>query len=131
MEAARFNIYYFLTFVTPAVLMLAAGVSRKVVMLFIVAILSVVVTYLLDVKAVDTKWATRIRLARTEEEMEYATADGANLVFTGYVMAPVEAILYTTLWGVVGWKLGARIRRRRLGQGDVAKGAGVDSWLRS
>jgi hypothetical protein len=40
-------------------------------------------------------------------------ADGANLVFTAIFIGPFEAILYTTIWGIigrVGWK---RIETKR------------------
>jgi hypothetical protein len=71
-------------------------------------LLSVSSTYLLSNLAVQTKWRIRNEIAVTDEERVYATADGANLVFTAFFFAPAEAVIYTLGWG---W-IGSRIWRR-------------------
>jgi hypothetical protein len=66
---------------------------------------SLVVTYLLCNAAVQTKWQTRWEVAKTEEEQRYATADRANLAFTAFIIRPFKALLRTTVWGLVGWRV--------------------------
>ena len=68
-------------------------------------IASLACTYELSNLAVQTKWRIRQQIAVTEEEQEYATADGANLVFTAFLFAPVEATVMTGLWFVILLKL--------------------------
>ena len=111
MAAARFNIFWYLSLVAPLVIMLAATYWRRKSVLWLGACVSVVATYLLCNAAVQTKWQTRFEIAKTEEEKNYATTDGANLVFTAFIIGPFESILYTSLWGVVGWRAWPRIRK--------------------
>ena len=113
MEAARFNIYWYLSLLTPLLVMAVATYRRKKSIMWSGAAASLVATYLLCNLAVQAKWETRWRIAQTEEEQRYATADGANLVFTAFIIGPFEAILYTSIWGVVGWRAGGRIARMR------------------
>jgi hypothetical protein len=109
MEAARFNVYWFLALLAPAAIMIAATYTRRILPLLIGVGVSLFVTYNLCYMAVDKKWDTRMKIAQTDAEREYASADGANRVATVLVIAPFEAVLYTSVWGIVGWR-----RRRRL-----------------
>jgi len=70
-------------------------------------------TYTLCNISVREKWGKRFELAKTDEELEYASADGANLVFTAIAIGPFEAILYTSFWSFVGWKLWPRLKIRK------------------
>ena len=63
---------------------------------------SLIVTYLLCVQATEVKWAIRTSTASLESDVEFASTDGANLVFTALVFAPIEAIFFTWLWGKIG-----------------------------
>ncbi len=112
MAAARFNIYWYLSLIVPAAVMLIATYRHKRSTLASGALLSVIAVYLLCNIAVQTKWRARFEMAKTEQEIEYASADGANLAFTALLIAPFEAALYTTFWGVIGWRLWPRIRGR-------------------
>jgi hypothetical protein len=104
MAAARFNVFWFLSFLAPAVIMLLAA-SRKEKRIFIAGvIISLVATYTLSNLAVQEKWQTRFEIAKTKEQLEVATADGANLVFTAILFAPLESVLYTWFWGYIGRK---------------------------
>lgn len=111
MEAARFNVYWYLSFAVPLIVMAVATYRRKKSLLWVGVVASLVATYMLCNLAVQTKWETRWEIAKTKEEREYATADGANLVFTAFVFAPLEALLYTAVWGFVGWRVWGMVHR--------------------
>ena len=108
--AARYNIWWYLSFFTPFGVMILATFWHKKSWLVLGVVLSVVATYSLCNLAVQKKWHDRLELAETDEELSYATRDGANLVFTALVIGPFEAILYTSIWGVVGWRLWPKIK---------------------
>jgi uncharacterized membrane protein YkvI len=108
--SARFNIYWYLSFLAPAIIMLAVTYRQNKKLLVVGVIVSPIATYLLCNLAVQEKWQTRNQLAQTEEEMSYATADGANLVFTAFFIGPFESILYTSLWGMLGWRSWPKIK---------------------
>lgn len=109
MAAARFNFYWYLSFLVPAILMAAATYSHKKAILWPGVLASLVATYLLCNAAVQTKWKTRYEMAQTQAEMDYASNDGANLVFTAMITAPFESVMYTSIWGVVGWRMWPRL----------------------
>lgn len=54
----------------------------------------------------------RFESAKTEQEFEQASADGANLVFTALFFAPFEAIAYTSVWSVIGWRTWRRSKMK-------------------
>ena len=111
MTAARFNEYWFLWLLAPAAIMLAFTYRRRRWELVLGVLLSLAATFALSNLVVSEKWEIRNQIAVTTAEQAYATADGANLVFTLLVFAPLEAIVLTTLWGVLGWRLWPRARR--------------------
>ena len=144
MTVARFNVFWFLSIIVPAAIMLAAARSRRRSVLLPTVVASLLLTYVFCNLSVQTKWSIRSVRAQTAEEMEFAQADGANLVFTAFFIGPFEAVFYTTLWGL----LGRRIWRptgspeperptqvawpRRLGRGALTViGAGVASLVLS
>jgi len=107
MIGARYNLWWYLSIIVPAMVMVIGTFWHKRYILIIAIILSLFATYTLCNIAVREKWKERLELAQTVAELEYATADGANLVFTAIFIGPFEAILYTTIWGIigrVGWK---------------------------
>ena len=105
MDSARLNMYWFLWIATPALIMLSATYvdGRRVIIMAIIT--SLCLTYVLSNLAVIEKWDQRIEEAGTEEQLEAATADGANKVFTLYVFAPIEAAFFTGLWYWVGRRI--------------------------
>jgi|GEM_PF-5946580 len=103
--AARFNLFWYLSLIAPAAIMLTVTYFSRKTLLITGIVLSLLRTYLLCNVSVQQKWKIRNELARTDEEMEYATADGANRVFTAFVIGPFEALLYTSFWGICGWRL--------------------------
>lgn len=105
MIAVRFNLWWYLSLIVPAILMLTATFGRKKHILIVAVIFSLAGTYALCNIAVREKWKTRLEMSKTQQELEYASTDGANLVFTAIAIGPFEAILYTTFWGFLGWKL--------------------------
>jgi uncharacterized membrane protein len=114
MAAARFNVFWFLSFLAPAAIMLLAA-SLKEKRIFVAgAVVSLVATYTLCNLAVQEKWQTRVEIAKTENQLEAATADGANTVFTAYLFAPLEAVLYTWFWGYIGRKAWPVLKKRRI-----------------
>ena len=104
MELARFNIYWFLWLLAPAVIMIASTYWRRISVLVLGIALSLVSTYLLSNMAVAEKWRIRNEVAATEEQLSTATSDGANIVFTRFLFAPVEAVVFTAFWGIIGWR---------------------------
>jgi hypothetical protein len=112
--AARYNLWWYLSLILPAVVMVIGTFWHKRYVLVIAIILSLFTTYALCNISVQEKWKVRLELAQTEEQLEYATADGANLVFTAILIGPLEAVLYTSLWGFIGWKGWPRLRRTEI-----------------
>ena len=112
MLAARFNPYWYLSLAAPAMIMLVATYWHRRVGLIVGILLSLVVTYVLCNVSVQEKWRIRNEIATTDSEREYATADGANISFTALIIGPFEAVAYTSLWGVIGWRLWPRLRRK-------------------
>ena len=108
MELARFNIFWFAWLICPIAIMMYATYKSNRKMLVIGIVCSILLTYLFSNLAVHRKWNIRLNVAKTQNEIEYATADGANKAFTLIFIAPSEAILFTSLWGVIGtywWRL--------------------------
>jgi len=60
-------------------------------------LLSLSATYFLCNVSVQETWRIRFESAKTEQEIERASADGANLVFTAFFFAPLKAAAYTGL----------------------------------
>jgi len=112
MDAARFNIFWFLSLIAPAAIMFAATYFQRRWILILGILLSLSATYFLCNFSVQEKWRIRFESAKTEQEIERASVDGANLVFTLLVFAPAEAVTYTGLWAVVGWRTWRRVRRK-------------------
>jgi hypothetical protein len=106
MDDARFNVFWFLSFLVPAAVMLAASLGRRWWLSGIAALVSVAITYWLCLLAVTQKWTIRSELATTEAEKQWVyDSDGGNQAFTAVVTGPFEAVLYTALWGFLGWML--------------------------
>ena len=103
MEAARFNIFWFFWLIAPAVTMLVATYKPSKIKIISSILLSLILTYTFSNLAVIRKWDIRMEIAKTKEELDYATADGANKVFTLMFIAPLEAIIFTSFWGGVGY----------------------------
>lgn len=104
MAAARFNVFWYLSFFAPAAIMLLATFWKQKRAIIAGVVMSVIVTYTLCNLAVQEKWKTRWEMAKTEKELEAASVDGANLVFTTYVSGPLEAAMHTWFWGYFGRK---------------------------
>ena len=113
MVAAKYNIYWYLSFIIPAVVMLLFTFWKNKKLLTFAVIISLTATYTICNISVQEKWKVRSEIAQTDKEREYAMADGANLVFTAYFIAPFEAILYTSIWGILGWSLWPKIRNKK------------------
>jgi len=111
--ATRYNLWWYFSLFVPAVVMITGTFWNKKAILIGAIILSLFATYILCNISVRDKWEKRFELAKTDKELEYASADGANLVFTAIVIGPLEAILYTFFWGFVGWKLWPRLKIRK------------------
>ena len=112
MAAARFNIYWFLWLLAPLSVMLVATFRKRRWNLIIGIAISLATTYALSNLAVQEKWRIRNESAVTATEQAYAIGDGANIVFTLFFIAPIEAIVLTCLWGFIGWRFWPRIKGR-------------------
>jgi len=113
MAAARFNVFWLLSFLAPAAIMLLVTFCKEKRIFVAGVVISLVVTYALCNLAVQEKWQTRIEIAKTEKQLEAATADGANVVFTAYLFGPLEAVLYTWFWGYIGRKAWPMLQKQK------------------
>jgi hypothetical protein len=106
MDAARLNVFWFLSLLVPATIMLAASTGRRIWLSLGAAAVSLAATYWLCLLAVARKWDIRAASATTEVQKQWVyDHDGANQAFTAVVTGPLEALVYTLFWGVIGWKL--------------------------
>jgi hypothetical protein len=113
MDGARLNVFWFLSLVAPALIMLAASTGRRVWLSLGAAMFSLAVTYWLCLLSVARKWEIRASLATTDVQKQWVyDLDGANQAFTAIVTGPLEAIAYTILWGLIGWKLASMYQSR-------------------
>jgi hypothetical protein len=86
--------------------MLVASAARRIWLSLGAALVSLAVTYWLCLLSVARKWDIRASLATTDAQKQWVyDHDGANQAFTAVVTGPLEAIAYTVLWGLIGWKL--------------------------
>jgi hypothetical protein len=102
MEAARFNVFWFMWLLAPMAIMLFATRERSSLRLIVGSLASILATFVFSILAVERKWSIRLSEAVTPEELEYATTDGANMAFTLLFLAPAEAVFFTLVWGLVG-----------------------------
>jgi hypothetical protein len=106
MDGARFNVFWFLSLLAPALIMIAASTARRIWLSLAAAAISLGATYCLCLLSVERKWDIRLRLATTDAQRQWVyDHDGANQAATVVITGPLEAVVYTVLWGVVGWKL--------------------------
>jgi hypothetical protein len=111
MDSARLNVYWFLSLLAPAAIMCAAALARRKWVSLCALPISIAVTYWLCLLAVTRKWQTYLSRATTDAERQWVfDHDGGNQAFTAVVTGPLEAVLYSVIWGVIGWKLSARSR---------------------
>jgi len=101
---ARFNVHWLLWLIAPIALMFLAARVRESWVTVSLVVLSLSLTFALSNLAVTEKWRIRLDNAVSEEQMKAATADGANKVFNSYIVAPVEAVVFTA------FRFGLRIR---------------------
>lgn len=115
MALAHFNVFWFSGLLLPAAVMIYAATRRNRSVTTVLALASVAGTYLLSVLACKRKWDLRVAYVWEKydlsnqylaepmpEEAQRAFVDGANLIFTGFVLAPAEALLATLFWYAVG-----------------------------
>jgi hypothetical protein len=106
MDGARFNVFWYLLLLAPALIMIFASTARRKWLSFVAAVVSLATTYWLCLLSVVRKWNIRASLATTDAQKQWVyDHDGANQAFTAVVTGPLEAVVYTVLWGVIGWKL--------------------------
>ena len=110
MDAARLNLFWFLSLLVPAAIMFGATYFQRRWVLVLGIVFSLSATYVLCNVAAQKKWDIRIENAKTDQELEAATADGANIVFTAFLFAPLESVTYTWLWSVVGHRTWRKIK---------------------
>jgi hypothetical protein len=109
----RLNVFWFLSLLAPAFIMSRIFRTEKFKWNWLEITLSLMVTYFLCVASVFRKWNLLSANAITREQIEFATThDGANQVFSIFLLGPVEAIFWTVLWGCL-W---ARYWKRKSGK---------------
>jgi hypothetical protein len=105
MQDGTFNVFWWLSWFASPVIMFVACATRNNKIFWLGIVASLIATYLLCVHATEVKWTVRNSTAVVNSDIELANSDGANLVFTAILLAPLQAIFFTWLWG----KLGRRI----------------------
>lgn len=113
MTLARFNVFWYVWALAPLVIMSFSCWAPTRKKLWLGVLTSIVSVYVLSIFAVSRKWDLRLALASTPQESEFATADGANMVFTAYFFAPLEAIFLTLFWGAFVYLAGKVYRVMR------------------
>jgi hypothetical protein len=103
------NVYSYLSFVAPAVIMFIAAYWRRKLIFWAGALASVGLTHWLMLAAERTR-----ALARFES---ITTSDGARAFIQRDMplvdlLGPVGAIVLTLVWGAIAWYLWPRFRRR-------------------
>ena len=98
---AKYNVYWYLSYIVPAVIMIFTFYWNKKWILVMGIIISLLATFFLRVAAVDEKWNIRNEIADTPEEKTYAEADGANLIFETAFIAPFQAIVSVICWSII------------------------------
>jgi hypothetical protein len=104
-EGGVYNVYWWLSYLAPMLIMFVACATRKKWIYRVGFVSSFIATWNLCFLAVTTKWSIRNATAVTAEEIEFANADGANIVFTAFLFGPIEALLLTILFGWLGRKI--------------------------
>ncbi len=93
-ESSRYNMFYYLSWVSPALVLAISVAWKRWVGLVVGFVCSFVVTFALVCLAVETKWSIRRDAAHSPREIRaVADRDSANLAF-----APIHAFL----WGLAG-----------------------------
>lgn len=110
MLAARFNAYWFAALLAPALIMLAATLSSRRWVIALGVLVSLGTTFVFSNLAVERKWRLRSEIAATPADRDYVAADGANRAATLLIIAPVEAIVSTAVWGFIGWRMRPYVR---------------------
>jgi len=105
MDYARYNIYWYLTIVLPAVIMFISSRNKNPKIFILGSLISIFLTTTISMLSIDNKWSIRISQAQTDSQMKEATADGANMLFGYIFIAPFEAFFYTFFFGFIFWKL--------------------------
>lgn len=113
MDGSLLNHYFYLSLITPAVIMLATGLVRSEKLLSLAIVCSLVSTYLFCNLAVDQQWNSRIASTSPSLEKQRAESDATYRVFTAILIAPLEAIVLTIFWGWAGWGVGGLLRVNR------------------
>ena len=113
MDGARLNVFWFSSLLAPALIMIAASTALRIWLSLAAAVVSLGATYWLCLLSVTRKWDIRASLATTDAQKLWVyDHDGANQAFTAVITGPLEAVVYTVLWGVIGWKLVAMYQSR-------------------
>jgi hypothetical protein len=92
---ARYNVYYWLTFVTPAIIMLLAAFVRRTEFWWALAVICFIGTTNMSGESIWTKWSIRRELF---PEIHFQST--GNQVFS-YVIAPFEGLLYTGFFALI------------------------------
>jgi hypothetical protein len=98
LEAARWNHWFLLMLVVPAILLCFA--TRSWTLGFVALPVACVLCWLFFFLAVEYYWDVKDRMALTPKEMEDATGDTARLYGPVLVEFPF-AVIYCSLWWVV------------------------------
>jgi hypothetical protein len=105
MQSGIYNVYWWLSYAAPLVIMFIACATRARWVYRIGLACSFVATWNLNFLAVTTKWTIRNTTAVTADDIAHATADGANIVFSAIALAPLEALVLTLLFAWIGRKI--------------------------
>jgi len=92
---ARYNVYYWLTFVTPAIIMLLAAFVRRSDLWWALAVVCFIGTTNMSGESIWTKWSIRRELF---PETHFQSI--GNLTFS-YIIAPFEGLVYTGFFAAV------------------------------
>jgi Protein of unknown function (DUF3997) len=107
--SARYNVYYWLTFAIPALIMFLAAFVRGNDLWWGLAIICIVLTTIVSGQSIWTKWSIRRELFP-----ETYFENTGNLAFS-YIIGPFEGLAYTGLFAILYYPI------RRLAKASHSK----------
>jgi hypothetical protein len=108
--AAKYNVYWYLSFAAPAAIMLFATLWHRKWVLILGILVSLSLAVPLRMASVRVRWDRQAEIARTPEELFAVQARDLPPMVEVAILSPSQALLSTALWSAIGWIGWARVR---------------------
>lgn len=121
LQAARYNIYWFLSFLVPAVILFVATYWHRRRVLVLGVFLSLSVAVPLRIAAVFVRWDKQIKVTNSLEEIHAVWARDPPVLMEVAFIAPLQALLSVGFWSPYWWGVWPWVRRHGRGPPPVDK----------